>query len=122
MDNELANNEKEDQVSDIHDDDADAVFEGWTEARATAIARKMGVELTDAHWRVIKFIRTHYANVGVARHTREYAKVLAKRFADEGGSRFLYQIFPGGPVKQSCAIAGVEMPADVNNKAYSTSL
>lgn len=122
MDNELTNNEKEDQLPGIHDDDASAMFRAWTEARAAAVARKMGVELTGAHWRVIKFIRSHYANAGPARHAREYVKVLDKRFADEGGSRFLYQLFPGGPVKQGYAIAGVETPADVNDKAFGTSL
>ncbi len=122
MSTDLTNDEKEDLVLGIHDTDADELFKSWTEAQASATAKALGIALTDAHWRVIKFIRTHYANVGLARHAREYSEVLNERFAEEGGSRYLYQLFPGGPVKQAGMIAGVATPGDVSNKAFGTSV
>lgn len=122
MNNDLTNDEKEDLVLGIHDTDADEMFKAWNEAKAAATAKELGIELTDAHWQVIKFIRTHYANVGPARHAREYSEVLNERFAAEGGSRFLYQLFPGGPVNQACAIGGVTTPGDVTNNAFGTSV
>ena len=122
MNKELTENEKESLVMGVHDSDADAAFKAWTEASGEARASEMGIKLTDAHWQVIKFIRTHYANVGPARHAREYTEVLNERFADEGGARYLYQLFPGGPVKQACAIAGVATPDDVSNNAFGTTV
>ena len=119
---ELTNQEKEDLVLGIHDDEFTTFYKNWNENKATAMASTMGLDLTEAHWRVIKFIRLHYANVGPARHAREYAEVFNERFAEEGGSRFLYQLFPAGPVKQGCAIAGVPVPADAGDKAFGSSL
>ena len=119
---DLTNKEKEDFVLGIHDDDSTALFKEWNEDKALTMAQAMGLELTEAHWGVIKFIRLHYANSGPARHAREYTEVLNERFADEGGSRFLYQLFPAGPVKQGCAIAGVPAPADAGDNAFGSSL
>ena len=122
MMSDLTSKEKEDFVLGIHDDDSTALYKDWSEARAETIASDMGLELTEAHWRVIKFIRLHYANAGPARHAREYAEVFNERFADEGGSRFLYQLFPGGPVKQGCVIAGVPAPSDAGDNAFGSSI
>lgn len=119
---DLTTDEKEELVFGIHDTDADEMYKSWTESRAMTTAEQLGIKLTDAHWQVIKFLRTHYANVGMARHAREYSEVLNERFADEGGSRFLYQLFPGGPVKQGCMIAGVATPGDVTDNAFGTTV
>lgn len=122
MTNDLTDKEKEELVLGIHDDESTAQYKNWSEEQAEAMARSMGLELTEAHWQVIKFIRLHYANAGPAQHAREYAEVFNERFADEGGSRFLYQLFPAGPVKQGCAIAGVPAPADASDNAFGSSL
>lgn len=122
MNNEMTNKEKEEKVLGIHDDDADAQFKAWTEEQAKETAEKLGIKLTDNHWKVIKFIRNYYADGGQAQHAREYVEALNERFADDGGSRFLYQLFPGGPVKQGCAIAGVAAPGDVSDAAFGTSM
>lgn len=119
---DLSNKEKEELVLGIHDDESTVLFKTWNEDKAIAMARTMGLELTNSHWQVIKFIRLHYANNGPSRHAREYAEVFNERFVDEGGSRFLYQLFPGGPVKQGCAIAGVPVPGDAGDNAFGSSL
>lgn len=123
MNDDMTNHEKEEQFLGIHDNDADAQFKAWSEDKARKTAEQLGIELTDDHWKVIKFIRTYYADGGQsAQHAREYVEALNERFADEGGSKFLYQLFPGGPVKQGCAIAGVVAPGDVTDAAFGTSL
>ena len=123
MNDEMTRGEKEEQFLGLHDDDADAQFKAWTEDKARETAAQLGIELTDEHWKVIKFIRAYYADGGqAARHAREYVEVLNERFASEGGSRFLYQLFPGGPVKQGCAIAGVVSPGDATDDSFGTSL
>lgn len=115
---ELSQKEKENLVLGIHDDDAIAVFKDWDRQQAKATAKSLDITLTDAHWKVIEFIRTYFANAGELRHARELSEVLAERFADEGGARFLFQLFPGGPVSQGCQIAGVVVPKDASDASF----
>ena len=67
MNDQLTSKEKEDLVFGIHDDEAVAEFKSWSEDKAKAIAKKLGVELTAEHWKVIKFLRVYYENTGTDR-------------------------------------------------------
>nr|NIQ12115.1 sulfite reductase [Gammaproteobacteria bacterium]NIR95840.1 sulfite reductase [Gammaproteobacteria bacterium]NIW50409.1 sulfite reductase [Gammaproteobacteria bacterium] len=37
---------------------------------------------------------------------------------EEGGSRWLYRLFPKGPVNQGCRIAGIPAPADATDRSF----
>ncbi len=99
----------------IHDDEANENYKSWNPDKAKETAQQLGITLTDAHWKVIDFLRLHYSNTGPLKHARDLTEVLNERFTDEGGSRFLYELFPGGPVNQGCQIAGVPVPSDTKN-------
>ena len=116
--NDMTNREKQEQVLGIHDDEALATFRSWNEARAEETASEMGITLGEDHWKVIKFMRVHYENNGQLRHARELTEALDERFENEGGSRWLYQLFPDGPVHQGARIAGVPVPADATNSSF----
>jgi TusE/DsrC/DsvC family sulfur relay protein len=88
--------------------------EQWTEAVAVAIAREMGIELTDDHWDVVRFMRTHYATHQVAADARFAMRRLDARHPGEGRKR-LFELFPYGYVAQACKIAGMRRP-----RAWST--
>ena len=77
----------------------------WTEQMAPEIARTAGIgELTEAHWMVIKFMRTEYA----AKGTGPTVRVLGK---SSGVSvKELYELFPKGPAKTAAKIAGIPKP------------
>lgn len=122
MNDVLTNKEKKELVLGIHEDEAVTEYKAWTEDRAKKIAAELGVELTDAHWKVIKFLRLHFENTGSLRHARELTEVIDERFADEGGSRYLYQLFPNGPVSQGCRIAGVPVPHDARDSSFGSTL
>lgn len=115
---ELSQKEKQELVLGIHDDDAIATFKNWDEQQAMDIAKTMSLRLTDAHWQVISFIRTYFANAGELRHARELSDVLAERFETEGGAKYLFQLFPGGPVTQGCQLAGVQVPNDASDGSF----
>lgn len=115
---ELSQSEKQNLVLGIHDDEAIAEFKNWTKQQAQTVAKSQGINLTDKHWDVIGFIRTYFANAGELRHARELSEVLAERFADEGGARYLFQLFPGGPVTQGCQLAGVQVPKDASDNSF----
>jgi tRNA 2-thiouridine synthesizing protein E len=111
----LSNHDKQELVLGIHDDDATEAFKAWTREQAEATAANMNLKLTDEHWKVIDFLRLHFSNTGPLKHARDLTEVLNERFVDEGGSRYLYELFPEGPVNQGCRIAGVPAPADTQN-------
>jgi TusE/DsrC/DsvC family sulfur relay protein len=78
--------------------------EQWTEAMAPELAAKEGVELTDAHWTVLHFMRKEYFDKG----TGPTVRVLGK---SSGVSvKELYQLFPKGPAKVAARIAGIPKP------------
>ena len=77
--------------------------EVWTEEVATALAHaEEGVqEMTAAHWRIVKFIRQHYLQHGIAPMIRVLCKatgITLKR---------IFELFPSGPSKGACKVAGL---------------
>jgi tRNA 2-thiouridine synthesizing protein E len=95
-------------------------LEPWSPELAEERARAAGLTLTPRHWEVIGFLRAHFKEHGAAAHARELVQALNQRFALEGGGRFLYQLFPGGPVHQASYFAGLPVPADATDKSFGT--
>ena len=77
----------------------------WTVDMVSELARRVGIEeLTDAHWKVIRFMRSEY----LAKGTGPTVRVLGKT---SGVSiKELYQLFPKGPAKVAAKIAGIPKP------------
>lgn len=89
----------------------------WNKRVAEALARTQGIELTDEHWAVVKFMRRFLAEHGVAADARFVFKFLAARTGGtpaSGRTRF-FELFPYGYVGQACKIAGMRQP-----RAWST--
>jgi len=79
--------------------------EEWTEDMAPELAREEGIaELTEAHWKVIRFIRDDYKATGQIPTVRRMKNAGGIPTAD------LYQLFPQGPAKKSAKIAGFGKP------------
>lgn len=95
-----------------------AELAGWTKAKAKTLAKADGIELTDAHWRVIKFLQKTYVERGPAPYARALSTALNAEFEKDGGSKHLYQLFPGGPVAQGTRLAGVPAPRDAQDKSF----
>lgn len=73
----------------------------WTQEIAKEIAKEEGIELTEKHFEVIKFIREN-AELGLT-----IRKVGKSGVVDIKG---FYDLFPGGPLKMSTKIAGIPKP------------
>jgi tRNA 2-thiouridine synthesizing protein E len=83
----------------------------WSPAVARVLAEREGVELTDEHWAVLKFMREYYDEHQIPADTRFVMRVLAKERGKGDEARdALFGLFPYGYVKQACKIAGMRKP------------
>ncbi len=83
----------------------------WDEGIAAYLAKEEKVELTQNHWEVINFLREYYSEYQIAPAIRVLTKAIAKKLgADKGSNKYLYELFPYGPAKQACKIAGLPKP------------
>ena len=81
----------------------------WSEAFARALAQSEGLVLTDAHWEVIRFLRSHFAAKGFQASVRDMVQHFRRVWdAERGSNRELHRLFPrGGPQKQGNRLAGL---------------
>ncbi|MEJ5270261.1 TusE/DsrC/DsvC family sulfur relay protein [Hydrogenophilus thiooxidans] len=83
----------------------------WDEEVAAELAKKEGIDMTENHWEVVNFLREYYEEYQVAPPIRVLTKAIAKKLGPEkGNSDYLYELFPYGPAKQACKIAGLPKP------------
>jgi len=95
-------------------------LEAWDQAQAFSLARKDGIQLTETHFEVLLYLRHCYHKHGTIRHARSLTQALGVRYASNGGLRYLYQLFPAGPVSQGCKIAGLPIPNGAHDPSFGT--
>ncbi len=83
----------------------------WSEEVANFIAQQENIEMTSNHWEVVNFLREYYNEYQIAPAVRVLTKAIGKKLGpDKGNSQYLYELFPYGPAKQACKIAGLPKP------------
>lgn len=95
-------------------------LEPWSRERASELASQEGIALTDEHWDVIEFLRDRFVREGQVKSGRMIVAALEERYAAKGGKRYLYTLFPHGPVTQGSAIAGLPLPAYTADPSFGT--
>jgi TusE/DsrC/DsvC family sulfur relay protein len=79
--------------------------ENWNEAIAKALATTEGVdELTEDHWKLVNYLRDYYLKYGVAPMIRKLCKETGFKL------NYVYELFPSGPAKGACKVAGLPKP------------
>jgi len=77
----------------------------WSEELALTIAKTEEVEdLTEDHWKVINYLRSYYQEFGIAPMIRKLCKETGFQL------KYIYELFPSGPAKGACKIAGLPKP------------
>lgn len=83
----------------------------WDEDVAMALAAEANIRLTDAHWEIIGFIRDYFQEYQHLPNARMFVKAVQKVLGEaKGNSRYLHGLFPQGPVRFACLIAGLPKP------------
>jgi TusE/DsrC/DsvC family sulfur relay protein len=92
----------------------------WTRDEATRIAHEEGLELKDDHWEAIRALQNYYANHDddTVINLRDLHDALDEHFHTKGGLKYLYTIFPGGPIVQSCRLAGLKAPFMASDTSF----
>ncbi len=86
-------------------------LEDWTKDVAIVFAKEDELELSDAHWEVINFLREYYEKYQIAPMIKILVKEIGKSMGKEkGNTKYLYELYPAGPAKQACRFAGLPKP------------
>jgi len=77
----------------------------WNEELAILIAKEDAIqELTENHWAVITIIRRSFEKTGMAPMIRSICKETGLKLRD------IYELFPLGPARGACRVAGLPKP------------
>ena len=80
--------------------------EVWDQEVAALLARvEEGIEaMTKEHWAVVDFIRNYFLEKNLAPMVRSICKTTGLPL------RRIYELFPSGPAKGACKVAGLPKP------------
>jgi len=77
----------------------------WNEELAPALGKEIGLdELTEEHWKVIRFLRSDFAEKGETATLRRVSTLA------EVPTKDLYKLFPKKPAKKMSYVAGLQKP------------
>lgn len=98
--------EDKDKKIEVNEEGFLAHPEEWNEEIAALIAKEEeGIEdLTEDHWAVVNYIRNYYLEKNLAPMVRKVCKNTGFQL------RYIYELFPSGPAKGACKVAGLPKP------------
>lgn len=76
----------------------------WDEELGAELARLIGIEMTDAHWKVVRFLRSDYQSQGETATLRRVSTQLGVPVKE------LFTLFPGKPAKKFAYVSGLPKP------------
>ncbi len=80
-------------------------FNNWNTQWVDYVKTTEGIsDLTDEHWKVINVLQDYYKKNGIAPMVRILSKVTGYKL------KYIYELFPSGPGKGACKMAGLPKP------------
>ena len=93
--------------------------EDWSLSDVEDSASEQGISLTEDHWQALRALQEYYARHDEIRpNVREIHDALDELFHRQGGIKYLYGLFPGGPIAQGCRLAGIEAPSSAIDESF----
>lgn len=94
------------------------VNQRWNRNKSQLLADKEGFLLSDEHWVVLIYLRKHYLEYGLPLFSRYLTYAMSLNFSSLGGTKYLRDLFPDGPITQGSRIANVPAPKDAYSGKY----
>lgn len=90
----------------VHVDDEGFLtrYDEWDEDLGRVLADQIGIALTDAHWRAVRFLREDYRQRGETATTRRVQAVGGIPVKEQ------FALFPKKPAKKMAYVAGLPKP------------
>jgi len=97
--------EYEGKQFDVDEDGFLLNFEQWAPEWVDYVKESEGIsEMSDEHNKVIEFLQDYYKKNGIAPMVRILSKVTGFKL------KHIYELFPSGPGKGACKMAGLPKP------------
>ena len=91
---------------EVHVDDEGFLteYDEWDEDLGKVLASQIGIDLTEAHWKALHFLRSDFKETGQTATIRRVSTV--------GGipTKELFELFPKKPAKKMAYVAGLPKP------------
>jgi tRNA 2-thiouridine synthesizing protein E len=88
-------------------------LDDWNPDVAEALAAREDMELSEAHWEILKLLRQFYAEFQLSPATRPLIRYTAQQLGPEkGNSMHLNKLFHGTPAKLAAKLAGLPKPTN----------
>lgn len=89
---------------DVNEEGFLTEYDQWDEEVAKVLAKQIDIDMTDAHWKIIKFLREDFKTQGET--------ATSRRVQTAGGVAVKEQfaLFPKKPAKKMAYIAGLPKP------------
>ena len=101
----MASLQWQDVTIDVDEDGFMEKPELWNERVAMALASTEELnDLTEAHWKVVHYLRSYYQKFGIAPMIRKLCRETGFSLKE------VYDLFPSGPAKGACKVAGLAKP------------
>ena len=92
---------------------------GWRAEDAVQLGAEQGMELGADHLELLSSLQEYFSRHDKPdQNMRELHDALDERFHARGGMKYLYKLFPGGPVAQGCQLAGLSVPAGAVSHSF----
>ena len=79
-------------------------YDEWDEEIAKVLAGQIDIDMTDAHWKIVKFLREDFKTQGETATSRRVQTVGGVPVKDQ------FALFPKKPAKKMAYIAGLPKP------------
>lgn len=90
----------------------------YTAIEKQAIQR--GLQLSDAHREVIEFVLDFYEHCDDCQNARALANFMQEEFKEQGGRKYLYQLFPDGPLSTIHDLADLPSLGNERDQSFGT--
>lgn len=88
---------------EVNDEGYLTSLDQWNENIANELASEAGIELTDKHWEVLRYLQDQY---------KQDIPLTIRKIGKSGvvSIKEFYALYPNGPLKVSSKIAGIPKP------------